>query len=402
MSDFLPRLPVTMNKNREGNLLIPLYFTSDDGPWIRNLLMIFNLFEGKSKEAWRKHLSNGLNFKLPYQKGRFAIQFIENELTTTQEPPPNLEKVKIEVFIAATTHRRELVKQISWDRKPFRQKTIDSILKENSSVSMVQLDHSLSTGTGRQTFLKSISTLGEPSDLPKILNGALIKKIMMRSFIIEILVTDQCRRLVRQAKLRGLVCEVLLNEDKKNRLRISGPLAIFGPTTLYGRRLQEFIPLLFWSLDFKLKATFHLQGSPHFLYLDSSSPLKVANPPKFFDSKLEEKFFQEFGKYTQVWDLYREPAPFALGRRMFFPDFLAVSKNKKNSSVYIEIVGYWTEDYLKKKLEDIAFLKNNKALFIISHKLKDHFASPYFNHRYIFIKRKIPIQDIVSCLKDLE
>lgn len=397
MSKFPADIPVGFSKN----LIIPQYYTADDGPWLANLLRAFNQFEGRPRDHWRQFLADGLNFRMPYAKGRFAAQVIEKELSEAVEPLANMTKIKTEVFVMAAEVRRKFEKQFFASSGEFRSLVIEAVLKGNSTISLAQFEKSLIEGSDRQAILKSPSVLGSFSALPAMLNGALVQKIIMRSYVIEIIVADQCRRLIRQAKLRGLVCEIFRDEGQMVRLRISGPLAIFGPTTIYGRRLQEFIPLLFWNLNFKLRATCRSNESSYFLYLDSSSPLKVSAPPRLFDSRVEEQFYSEFGKYTQAWELHREPAPFVDGDRMFFPDFLATRRGLYAHSVYIEILGYWTDDYIKKKIEDIDRMKKYRAVFLISHKLKEHFHASCENHRFVFMKRKIPLSEILLSIEEL-
>jgi predicted nuclease of restriction endonuclease-like RecB superfamily len=252
-----------------------------------------------------------------------------------------------------------------------RSDLIQSILTKHPRVSLEQLESSLLKGTGGEKFLKKVISLGDSIDLPRKINGILVKKLMMRALVIEIIIKDQSRRIVRQAKLQGLICEIRKKENSHIQLRISGPLALFGPTTIYGRRLQAFIPLLFWNLEFKLRATFRSQGHSYFFFLDSLSPLKTSKPPVLFDSKLEEVFYVDFRKQIQFWDLIREPEPIVMEERMFFPDFALTHKTLQSESIYIEIIGYWTDAYVKKKLEEVSFMDNKKMIFIVNVKLKD-------------------------------
>ena len=59
----------------------------------------------------------------------------------------------------------------------------------------------------------------------------------------------------------------------------------------------------------------------------------------------------KFLKFSTGWNLVREPDPLILSSgKAFIPDFVF---EKYGVKVYLEIVGFWTEDYLKRKLEKI-------------------------------------------------
>lgn len=189
------------------------------------------------------------------------------------------------------------------------------------------------------------------------------------------------------------------------RLKISGPLSLFGPTTIYGRKLQEFIPLLFWNLEFRLRASFRFQSQTYHLYLDSLSPLKISKPPQFFDSKLEEDFYHEFGKHTPNWDLQREPEPISIQDRLIFPDFLVRSRTHPEQVIFIEIIGFWTKEYLKKKREDMKMMASRKTIFLINSKWKSFFeqedtiSNP--NHVLLYYKRKISAKEVLLTIEIL-
>jgi len=53
---------------------------------------------------------------------------------------------------------------------------------------------------------------------------------------------------------------------------------------------------------------------------------------------------------TSGWILRREPEPVLAGRQVIIPDF---SLEKDGTKVYLEIVGFWTVDYLLRKVEKL-------------------------------------------------
>jgi hypothetical protein len=69
-----------------------------------------------------------------------------------------------------------------------------------------------------------------------------------------------------------------------------------------------------------------------------------------FDSTVEEDFAGRFQALTSGWLLRREPEPVLAGKQVIIPDF---SLEKEGIRVYVEIVGFWTVEYLLRKIEKL-------------------------------------------------
>ncbi|HEX6378057.1 MAG TPA: DUF790 family protein, partial [Nitrososphaeraceae archaeon] len=90
---------------------------------------------------------------------------------------------------------------------------------------------------------------------------------------------------------------------------------------------------------------------------NSNIVLSFDNANDNFDSNVEKKFMDKFHTFSTNWKLSREPDPLILSDgKAFIPDFLF---EKCGIKVYFEIVGFWTHDYLKRKLEKIKDLNTN-------------------------------------------
>ncbi len=381
-------------------------------PWLKKLTDEFQRFEGRQLCEWLEYVASGFNFEMPYLKSKFALKMLETFLSETQNFPSEIGELKRRLFLNASAERILSASSASFNQIEFRSRIIESVLQSYPEIGMDQLETSLSfSSTKNTTFGTVAKNFGQLSELPYRLNGVLIRKIMMRSNIIEIVIPDHSRRIIRQAKLRGLICEFSRLSKNQIRLRISGPLALFGPTRIYGHRFQEFIPLLFWNLNFSARIFFRVDSENFFLFLNSSSPLKVAEPPVFFDSKIEDKFYTEFGKATLKWNLVREPEPLQLSDRLLFLDFGIEqhpnheSETISNPRIFLEIIGFWTADYIRKKQEDIRILSDTKVIFLVNDKLKAKLAlGPNIistNHRLIFFKRKFPMNEILAAVEAL-
>ncbi|WP_235284392.1 DUF790 family protein [Methanosarcina mazei] len=113
-----------------------------------------------------------------------------------------------------------------------------------------------------------------------------------------------------------------------------------------------------------------------------------------FDSAFEQQFASlSFGG----WDVRREPAILKAGRFAFVPDF---SLQKNGIKVYAEIVGFWTPEYLKKKVEKLKEVKE-PVILLINRKLKCS-EKDFPAQDVIFFDRKIPANEVTQVLRKYE
>jgi predicted nuclease of restriction endonuclease-like RecB superfamily len=182
-------------------------------------------------------------------------------------------------------------------------------------------------------------------------NLALVQRLLFHAAILRVAVQGNTRLLVRHAKWRGLICTVAEQSGHDGAsLEISGPFALFRNTRLYGRALGELIPLLAWCARFRLEADCVLDGRHAVLEIASGDPIFPARAPRHYDSGVEERFAREFRRLAPEWDLLREPQPIAADGALIFPDFALHHRSDPAQRWLLEIVGFWTPDYVARKL----------------------------------------------------
>jgi hypothetical protein len=84
--------------------------------------------------------------------------------------------------------------------------------------------------------------------------------------------------------------------------------------------------------------------------MESAKHSLLLRKPNFqqvtYDSAAEESFASQFKAVKSGWILKREPEPVLAGNQVIVPDF---SLERAGLKVYLEIVGFWTEEYLLRK-----------------------------------------------------
>jgi uncharacterized protein len=103
--------------------------------------------------------------------------------------------------------------------------------------------------------------------------------------------------------------------------------------------------------------------SPATFTLTPADGLRSRVPaPKLFDSGLEERFAQKFGEIRNGWRLRRETLLLEAGERLVVPDF--VFYHDDGTVVALEIVGYWTPEYLAEKFEKLAHVTDDIPMIV--------------------------------------
>jgi hypothetical protein len=182
-------------------------------------------------------------------------------------------------------------------------------------------------------------------------NLATAQALVHRARTVRIALSGQAHAVVRQARLRGLLCQVRPGATEADAmLELSGPLALFRHTLVYGRALASVLPLLAWCTRFRLEAGCVLDGEERALTLRTGDPIFPSAPPRRYDSKVESRFARDFARAAPGWEVIREPRPVAAGEGLIFPDFALVPRGRPDQAWLLEIVGYWTPEYLARKV----------------------------------------------------
>jgi predicted nuclease of restriction endonuclease-like RecB superfamily len=191
------------------------------------------------------------------------------------------------------------------------------------------------------------------SDLADGYNLALVQSLLARATEVVAIARSNLRRVVGYAKLLGLMTTFDEAPDGATRMTLSGPMAIFHDTVKYGNALARWFPALVATHGWSLTANVLLAGETLRFDLDAGSPLPRTHlMPRAHDSRLEARLDTDLRRIGSPWRIEREVAVLRVqpsdGRRcrLFFPDFALVSERGR---VLVEVVGYWTKEYLADK-----------------------------------------------------
>lgn len=179
------------------------------------------------------------------------------------------------------------------------------------------------------------------------------------------------KKLFRYLKFYRLMFTVEGDLDSGYRIHVDGPASLFQATRRYGVRMAALLPALLHVTRWELTARLWLQGQAVEYALDwraASQRLRSHYPrPPEFDSMLEATFIRRWEKLQTPWRLEREVEVVDLKGTVFLPDFAL--RHPDGRRVYLEIVGFWHPEYLRRKLEKVRAARMDHLILAVSRRL---------------------------------
>ncbi|MDQ3832283.1 MAG: DUF790 family protein [Actinomycetota bacterium] len=164
------------------------------------------------------------------------------------------------------------------------------------------------------------------------------------------------RLVFRYVKLLGLIYHLQPTQEGY-RLRLDGPLSLFGGTRKYGLRLAKFFPGLLLTSPWKLRANVSWKGREAILELDSEASGLTSHYKASADvgvDDVREAFSRAWDRAKDTGDWKLEPGtgilPLPPLKTALVPDF-ALRNAASGRKVYLEILGFWSERYLVERTE---------------------------------------------------
>jgi hypothetical protein len=118
-------------------------------------------------------------------------------------------------------------------------------------------------------------------------------------------------------------------------------------------------------------------------------------PPEEFDSTVEEAFAAKFGPERDGWQLIREGEVLHQGQSAFVPDF--VFKHEDGTRVLMEIVGFWTPEYLADKRQTLRQFHQHRILIALPERSVREDATVGDN--VILYKTALKLQPVLEALE---
>ena len=320
------------------------YLGAHDYSWLNVVLAEFLRFEGRRWRELEQRLREPFDIPLEPMKLQAAIQVLRMLFGSAEDGRLDAVRARKELF--------ELAAERSGSRR--------AILAEAAvrlRVSPETLEEGLFGDVREERRVEPPARPITPSELALRVNSRFAQAVVRGASEVEAETYENVRSLVRHARLRGLICTISSgvagNDLARTRLSISGPFALFRHTLVYGRALAELVPLLARAPRFSLSARCLVHGEMVRFVVESGDPLFPSENLRAFDSRVEERFARDMARLAPDWQVLREPTAVPALGTLIFPDFLLCHRLDPRRRFLVEIVGFWTPEYISRKLETL-------------------------------------------------
>jgi predicted nuclease of restriction endonuclease-like RecB superfamily len=349
--------------NRRGAQVYPRFLRKEQHPWAEAVLATIGEYQQKTRgelqEALRALEGDSPDYRVVRGFAHLALATAKFVLALPEIAPEALRK---EAFTLAV-EQRGYSEQLAC--------AVLQALAEKYDLEPEVIRDALYADLPERHVLSSLpdftpETLVDRYNLAQaqgLLYGALFMRITAHRNV-----PGEYRRLFKQLKFHGLMYAVEGNLEDGYQIYVDGPASLFKLTRKYGIQMAMFLPSLLHVSRWEMEAVLQLQGHQVIYSLTSNSPLRshYAKPPAY-DSLLERSFAERWEKLNNPWVLEREVEIVDLKGTVFVPDFAL--RHADGRLCYVEIMGFWHPDYLRRKLEKVRRAGMHNLILAVSERL---------------------------------
>jgi len=347
--------------SRRGGGFQPEFAGRDHRPLAAQVLGTYQGHVGEPREALESALTDLERDAGDFKLVRGFAKLLEREATFETESPLPPERARRRAFEAAET-----VGVVTADER----ETALSRAAEQLGVEPEAVERSLYADLESRQVLRSVDARWDPDALLAQYDLSLAQTALFDATEVRVRSSDP-KTLVSAVKRLGLLYEIH-ETDEGREVVATGPDALFRRTRRYGTRFARLLRTVARADEWTLTATVDDRGTERTMRLSDDDPVRVPGTEPVaevtFDSGVEADFAARFASLDLDWALTREPEPLETGSRVMIPDF-AFDYRHADFRVYFEIMGFWTPEYVEKKLAQLEDLEDVELLVAVDESL---------------------------------
>jgi len=346
------------------------------------VIMAFKSSVGQSYDNLQeklRHLETAKN----YRKVRGFAKLIERECVF--EIPTELNPIEVRRFLF----------ERGYVTSEFERLKVLQEAAEHFGVSIEEIEKAVFADRDEERVLRAVPNIN-PEELIKRYNLSLLQTLMFNALRMSFKVSSNYQAIFRKIKWLGLMYELY-----GDSVDITGPASVLKLTRKYGTSMAKLIPEIVKAKEWWIRAEILDEYAKRVYIFELSNldnvPLSKIEERVEYDSSLERQFSAKI-KFLLGAEVVREPGILKAGKYAYIPDFL-VRKNGKE--VYVEIAGFWTEEYLKSKLEKISKLNVPMLIIVNDELLAGKLKRIQGKNVVLMRKGKIPYKEVIAKLKEM-
>jgi len=398
-------LPLLRVRTRKGGIT-PLFCSDDELQLAKRLIAEF---EAAVKAKARK----GLVFEsMAAHESNYDYKLVRGFCTLLErrcvfKSTSNLDSIHVRrlVFEEASKHGFALT--------DFERSDIISDVATRMNVSVNDLEEAMWSDFEENMILESFDPINA-NELIGWYNLSLMQTLLFNCTGFEFYVHGGAnwKRVLRDVKRLGLMYYLEKVRNDELTCSIDGPLSLFKLTDRYGTSIAKLLPTIVASQRWHVKAwivrkTMSGKKVYEFELSDAEAPslidqyaLQKESINAVYDSSIEERFAMKFEQLADNWKLVREPDPIIIDGKAFIPDFMF---EKYGRRVYLEIVGFWTKEYLERKLQKLIASSGEKIEMLIA--VNEELACSKLSSlkgKVILYRNEVPLKPIIDHLRKID
>ncbi len=234
-------------------------------------------------------------------------------------------------------------------------------------------------------------------------NLSLTQTLLFNSTEMSFTASGNWQQIFYSVKKLGLIYEVSRRQGFS--VKIDGPASLFRLMRRYGTALAKLLPAIIAAEEWMVQAKILWKYTNEIcdFKIESRRHGEVLKKPGAFeapyDSTVERSFATRFEGLDSGWHLRREPEPIPAGRYVIIPDF---SFERDGIKVFMEVVGFWTPEYLERKIEKLKNIEETMLIVVdkglACRKLETLGKSAKIDT--VYYRDKIPLAPIIRYLEE--
>jgi predicted nuclease of restriction endonuclease-like RecB superfamily len=324
--------------------------------------------QGELEEAVEKYAAGRTDYRIIRGLAHVITSFAEFESSTADSA-----KLRSAVFERAAEGWPVVLHKTS-PSETDRHSVLGAVAAE-FDLPVAQLEDELYADLPERRRLIRVTAPREPAALIARYNLELARGLLYWAERLTVDIEDSPQDVFRYIKLCRLMHSITRLE-RGYRIELDGPLSLLRGTRRYGLKMAVFLPALALCRKWRMEAVIVKAGERLIFSLDDQSGL-VSHFRRFplFDSKLERDFADDFQKAFErhphgvgEWSLARADAVIPVEHnQVMIPDFTL--RDRSGHEVYLEIVGFWTPEYLSRKIEKVRAARLDNLILAVSKRL---------------------------------